>query len=90
MATETMTGAQALWAALVREGVTLGLFRLSTDASDRRAKLVTFTPRGRALHRRVRTGITEMEVEFRQCLGDKRFESLRADLLLLRERLVEG
>jgi DNA-binding MarR family transcriptional regulator len=72
---------------LAREGARLGLFRIGADPSDGRAKIVSFTPRGQRLHRVFREQIDLLEAEFRHLLGARRYRSLRADLLYLRERL---
>ena len=74
---------------LVREGEALDLFRVKAHETDRRAKIVTFTRRGRQMHRLVRDCILDLESEFKQLIGPRPYQSLRRELLLLRSRLAD-
>ena len=72
---------------LVRDAERLGLFRICSDPTDGRAKIVSFTARGKRLHHVFRAQIAALESEFRELLGVRRYRSLRQDLMFLRERL---
>ncbi len=72
---------------VARDGERLGLFQITSDPSDGRAKIVSFTPLGRRLHRTFRAQIMALESDFRALLGARRYQSLRNDLLFLRRRL---
>ncbi len=73
---------------LAREGERLGLFTINTDAADRRARIVRFTARGRALHQIIRRELIRAERELASLLGRTRYRALRQALLLLRQRLA--
>jgi DNA-binding MarR family transcriptional regulator len=63
----------------------LGYVTRRDDPTDRRAKLVVYTERGRAAFRASRTIIAELEQDVRRHLGRERYEHLREALALLRE-----
>lgn len=75
---------------LVREGEALDLFRVETHETDRRAKVITFTRKGRQMHSLVRDCILDLESEFKQLIGGGPYQSLRRELLLLRSRLADS
>jgi DNA-binding MarR family transcriptional regulator len=74
---------------LVREGEALDLFHVEAHETDRRAKIVTFTRKGRQMHRLVRNCILDLESEFKQLIGPRPYQSLRRELLRLRSRLAD-
>lgn len=74
---------------LAREGERLGLFSISTDANDARARVVRFTGKGRALHKVIRRQLMKSEREFEGMLGRARYAAVREGLLTLRRRLAE-
>lgn len=74
---------------LAREGERIGLFKIEGDPTDGRAKIVSFTPKGRRLHLIFRREILKLEGDFKKLLGDMRYRTLREDLLYLRARLAE-
>ena len=74
---------------LAREGERIGLFKIEGDPTDGRAKIVSFTPKGRRLHLIFRREILKLEGDFKKLLGETRYKTLREDLLYLRARLAE-
>ena len=61
------------------------LVRTISDPSDRRAKIVTFTNRGRAVIDAERDVMERMDAEMKGLLGAGNFTDLRRSLLLLSE-----
>jgi DNA-binding MarR family transcriptional regulator len=74
---------------LAREGERLGLFSITSDASDGRAKIVRITSKGRALHKVIGRELLRSEREFAAMLGRNRYAALRDGLLTLRRKLAE-
>ncbi|HEV8022979.1 MAG TPA: MarR family winged helix-turn-helix transcriptional regulator [Candidatus Lustribacter sp.] len=75
---------------LVEDCRQLGLVELETDASDKRAKIVRFTARGRRLMTVTRRAAERIEADFEQIVGAKNYVRLRADLLALRTAIEAG
>lgn len=73
---------------LAREGERLGLFQIHADPRDGRAKIVSFTAKGKRLHLIFRREILKLERDFKSLLGERRYKTLREDLLYLRSRLA--
>ncbi|HZP39411.1 MAG TPA: MarR family transcriptional regulator [Methylomirabilota bacterium] len=69
---------------LLRDLERRGYLVLRPDPSDRRARLVRLTARGRRLDAAVRAAAREAEREIRERLGEARFTALREALLDLR------
>jgi DNA-binding MarR family transcriptional regulator len=65
---------------LIRHLERRGYLRLEPDPTDQRARIVRLTERGWQLIATIRATVTEIEDEWRQQLGPRRFESLRAAL----------
>lgn len=62
-----------------------GYVKRVPDPSDRRARLVTFAPRGRAAVRVAARAVSRIEKEWTDHLGPRRSDQLRAALAALRE-----
>jgi DNA-binding MarR family transcriptional regulator len=73
---------------LVEECVRLGLVELSRDPADGRAKIVSYSKRGREFMAVTRRAAKRIEGDFADLLGAKRYESMRADLITLREKIT--
>jgi DNA-binding MarR family transcriptional regulator len=58
----------------------LGYLTRETDLSDQRSKRIRATPRGRAAGKAIREIVQEVEAEWEQQLGPRKFAQLR-DLL---------
>ena len=65
----------------------LGYVERLPDPLDRRAKLVGFTPRGKAVGEIVRQVLKEVEDDWRTKVGSERFEVFKAVLLDLNESI---
>jgi DNA-binding MarR family transcriptional regulator len=65
---------------LIRHLEEHGYLRLEPDASDQRARIVRLTPRGRQLIRTIRTTVEQVEREWSERVGARRFAQLRATL----------
>lgn len=65
-----------------------GFVAIRPDATDRRAKSVTFTARGRALMDRLHAILRKTEREIADIVGERRFGELRASLAELRDALA--
>lgn len=63
----------------------LGYVTRRADPTDRRAKLVVYTDRGREGFRASRAIVADLERGVRQRLGRERYEQLREALALLRD-----
>ena len=63
-----------------------GYIKLEPDPADQRARVVRLTKRGRALIGEIRAAVEEVEAEWEERLGRKRFETLRAILTDLAAR----
>ena len=74
---------------LVEECARLGLLELTPDPTDRRAKIVTYSKRGREFMAITRRSAKRIEADFAALLGARRYELLRADLIALRARISE-
>lgn len=73
---------------LASECQRLGLVAIRPDPVDRRAKLVTFSARGRTLMDHVGKILTRMERDIAKAVGAGRYRALRTTLSLLREELT--
>jgi DNA-binding MarR family transcriptional regulator len=73
---------------LVEECVRLGLVELSRDPADGRAKIVSYSKRGREFMAVTRRAAKRIEADFAELLGPKRYESMRGDLIALREKIT--
>lgn len=60
---------------LVNELESLGYLTRRTDESDRRAKLIVFTDRGRRLMRDAGERVAEIEAMWASIVGDERFQA---------------
>ncbi len=74
---------------LVEECARLGLVELKPDPTDRRAKIVSYSKRGRDFMAVTRRSAKRIEADFAKLLGAERYESLRAGLTDLRERITQ-
>jgi DNA-binding MarR family transcriptional regulator len=74
---------------LVEECARLGLLELTPDPTDRRAKIVTYSKRGREFMAVTRRSAKRIEADFAMLLGAKKYETLRASLVSLREKITE-
>ena len=63
-----------------------GYLRLEPDPGDQRARIVRLTDRGWALIATIREIVEEVEAEWTERLGRRRFEALRSALLELGEQ----
>ena len=79
LATQTRMSKQAL-NYLLGQLEQLGYLTRETDPSDQRSKRIRATPRGRAAGKAIREIVREVEVEWEQQLGPRKFAQLR-DLL---------
>jgi DNA-binding MarR family transcriptional regulator len=70
---------------LVDQLVAMGYVQRVPDPTDRRARLVTFAPRGRDACEVAARAVNEVEREWSEHLGPRRTASLRAALESLRE-----
>lgn len=75
---------------LVEDCRRLALVELEADPSDKRAKIVRFTARGRRLMSVTRRVAERIETEFESIVGAKNYERLRGDLLALRSAIATG
>jgi DNA-binding MarR family transcriptional regulator len=65
---------------LLRELERLGYLLLERDRHDNRARIIRLTPRGRRLHQ-IAVGIhAQMEAEWSQAIGPRRYKQLRRAL----------
>jgi DNA-binding MarR family transcriptional regulator len=62
---------------LVDDGERLGIVERRPDPSDRRARLILFTPRGRALLQVVHRGIAAAEAEMESAVGHRLLAATR-------------
>jgi DNA-binding MarR family transcriptional regulator len=74
---------------LVEDCARLGLVTLESDPADRRAKIVSYSKRGREFVAVTRRAARRIETDFAKLLGPERFAMLRGDLIALRERIVK-
>ena len=74
---------------LVEECARCGLLELTPDPTDRRAKIVTYSKRGREFMAVTRRSAKRIEADFAMLLGAKKYETLRASLVSLREKITE-
>ena len=74
---------------VVREMVRVGLLEMTTDPTDRRAKLVTYTEKGLARAREGYQHILELEQRFVEQFGSDAYEQTR-DVLARLTEFVEG
>jgi len=74
---------------LVEECARLGLVDLTPDPTDRRAKIVRYSKRGREFMAVTRRSAKRIEADFAKLLGPGRYESLRNDLIDLRKKITE-
>ncbi len=74
---------------LVEECGRLGLVELTPDPTDRRAKIVTYSKRGREFMAVTRRSAKRIEADFAKLLGAERYSSLRDDLITLREKITQ-
>src|SRR5580700_1314575 len=74
---------------LVEECARLGLVDLSPDPADGRAKIVSYSKRGRAFMAVTRRSAKRIEADFAELLGTERFARMRDDLAELREQITE-
>lgn len=65
---------------LVDDCESLGIVTRRVDPHDSRARLIAFTPRGRALLERVDRAITEAEAEMEAAVGKRAFSQVREAL----------
>jgi DNA-binding MarR family transcriptional regulator len=79
LATQTRMSKQAL-NYLLGQLEQLGYLTRETDDSDQRSKRIRATPRGRAAGKAIREIVQEVEAEWEQQLGPRKFAQLR-DLL---------
>lgn len=61
------------------------LVRILSDPTDRRAKIVTFTPQGRSVIEVERAVMEQMDAQLQILLGEESFSELRKSLALLSE-----
>lgn len=66
----------------------LGLIDLRADPADRRAKIVSYSKKGRALVEVTRRAARRIEADFAKLLGATRYEELRGHLVTLREQIL--
>jgi DNA-binding MarR family transcriptional regulator len=71
---------------VVRELVEMGLLEMTPDPSDRRAKLVTYTERGRAVALDGRRYLAELERRFANEFGEQKYAHAREVL----EKVIES
>jgi DNA-binding MarR family transcriptional regulator len=74
---------------LVEECSRLGLVELRSDPADGRAKIVAYSKRGREFMNITRRSAKRIEGDFAKLLGADRYESLREELIELREKITE-
>lgn len=74
---------------LVEECTRLRLLEQTPDPTDRRAKIVTYSKRGREFMAVTRRSAKRIEADFAALLGARRYENLRAELIRLREKITE-
>ena len=65
---------------LVNELEAAGYLERTPDPDDGRARLVSLTPKGRAVVRHIRATISVIEAEWERALGKRRFSDLRSAL----------
>lgn len=70
---------------LLRELERLGYLERRPDPDDLRGKRIAVTPRGRSAVKVIRTAVTELEREWAEQLGERRFSQLRSLLVELNE-----
>jgi DNA-binding MarR family transcriptional regulator len=75
---------------LVAELEGMGMLRRAVDPADARARLVSFTPRGKRALLHGLGVLGEIEAELAQALGRTRLDRLHADLTRLLAALEEG
>ena len=73
---------------LVEECARLGLVDLKPDPTDRRAKIVRYSKRGREFMKVTRRSAKRIETDFAKLLGVRRYEGLRSGLIDLREKIT--
>jgi DNA-binding MarR family transcriptional regulator len=83
LATQTRMSKQAL-NYLLGQLEQLGYLTRETDDSDQRSKRIRLTPRGHAAIKAIREIVRQLEAEWEQQLGPKRFAQLRELLEQLR------
>jgi DNA-binding MarR family transcriptional regulator len=74
---------------LVAELEAMGMLRRAVDPADARARLVSFTPRGKRALLHGLGVLGELEAELAEALGKARLDRLRADLTRLLAALQE-
>lgn len=65
---------------LLRDLERLGYLKLEPDPSDRRARIVRLTERGSRLHQAAVSEHAAIEGEWRQAIGERRYEQVRSGL----------
>jgi DNA-binding MarR family transcriptional regulator len=73
---------------VVRDMVELGILEMTPDPADRRAKLVTYTEKGRRALRKGQRYNTELERRIIDTLGHETYQHLRSGLIALAEMLT--
>lgn len=73
---------------IVEECARIGLVDLTPDPTDKRAKIVRFSARGRKFVSETRRTAQKIEREFARILGTARYAELRADLAALRTEIT--
>jgi DNA-binding MarR family transcriptional regulator len=73
---------------LVEECARLGLVDLAADPADGRAKIVSYSKRGREFMAVTRRAAKRIEADFGELIGAGRYERMRVDLIELRERIT--
>jgi DNA-binding MarR family transcriptional regulator len=74
---------------LVEECARLGLVELSADPEDGRAKIVTYSKKGRDFMAVTRRSTKRIEADFATLLGAGRYAALRTGLAELRAKITE-
>ncbi len=74
---------------LLRDLEALGYLELERDPSDRRARIVRLTERGRRLHKTAVREHAAIEAEWRQAIGEHRFKQVRSGLAELTRPTAE-
>jgi DNA-binding MarR family transcriptional regulator len=73
---------------LVADCRRLGLIDLRADPADGRAKIVSYSKKGRALVEVTRRAARRIEADFAHLIGTAQYEELRGHLVMLREQIL--
>jgi DNA-binding MarR family transcriptional regulator len=73
---------------LASECQRLGFVEIQPDRTDRRAKMVTFSRRGRDIMDRLGKILNHVERDFARRVGSRRYQDLLTTLALLRDEIV--